>query len=473
MEEDSRGSRDHFIATRGSSVCSGFLHFYRQVASARIIASTRGFVIWYNGHMSVAKIKKRFYFAFARYFRHFATRVLQRWNPRIIAITGSAGKTTMLNLVENEIGDKAHYSHDANSAFGIPFDLLGLGGVRGSKLKWLYLLAAAPIKSWFRRYRQKFYVVEIDGERPHEAEFLATWLKPEVTIWVSVGKSHAIQFEKEVKNGHFENVEDAIIAEFASLPQNTKSLVYIDAASKAMTSATKGIKAKVKAIDKTKIKKYVVYPNSTDFTYGDTTFHFDHPEPKDISFNLLVLQDLMKYLKLPFKEDFSGIRMAPGRCSYFEGKNNLHIVDSSYNAHLISVASILDMTKRMHAEHKWLIMGDIVDQGEITKEEHEKLAKLIADVKPEKVILVGKRTKKYTAPKLKTLGISAVATLDPRKALEYIEKSTKGGETLVFKGSQYLEWVIEKLLKNPEDAKKLCRREKAAVNRRKKWGLDS
>ena len=131
------------------------------------------------------------------------------------------------------------------------------------------------------------------------------------------------------------------------------------------------------------------------------------------------------------------------------------------------------MTKRMHAEHKWLIMGDIVDQGEITKEEHEKLAKLIADVKPEKVILVGKRTKKYTAPKLKTLGISAVATLDPRKALEYIEKSTKGGETLVFKGSQYLEWVIEKLLKNPEDAKKLCRREKAAVNRRKKWGLDS
>ena len=423
--------------------------------------------------MSVAKIKKRFYFAFARYFRHFANRVLQRWNPRIIAITGSAGKTTMLNLVENEIGDKAHYSHDANSAFGIPFDLLGLGGVRGSKLKWLYLLAAAPIKSWFRRYRQKFYVVEIDGERPHEAEFLATWLKPEVTIWVSIGKSHAIQFEKEVKNGHFENVEDAIVAEFASLPQNTKSLVYIDAASKEMTSATKGIKAKVKAIDKTKIKKYVVYPNSTDFTYGDTTFHFDHPEPKDVSFNLLVLQDLMKYLKLPFKEDFSGIRMAPGRCSYFEGKNNLHIVDSSYNAHLISVASILDMTKRMHAEHKWLIMGDIVDQGEITKEEHEKLAKLIADVKPEKVILVGKRTKKYTAPKLKTLGISAVATLDPRKALEYIEKSTKGGETLVFKGSQYLEWVIEKLLKNPEDAKKLCRRERVAVNRRKKWGLDS
>lgn len=379
----------------------------------------------------------------------------------------------MLNLVEHEMGDLAHYSHDANSAFGISFDLLGLKGIRGSKIRWLYLFLATPIKCLFHRYRQKFYVVEIDGERPHEAEFLATWLKPEVTIWVSVGRSHAVQFEKEVEEGRFESLDEAIAAEFATLPQNTKKLVFIDADSKAMRSAVKGIKAKVIAIKKNEIKKYVVYPESTDFTYGDTTFHFNHPEPRDLAFHLLVLQDLMKYLKLKFKSDFTEMRIAPGRSSYFEGKNGLKIVDSSYNAHLISVASILDMVKRMHAEHKWLVIGDIVDQGSITSEEHERLAELIAEVEPEKVILVGRRTKEFTAPKLKALGVSAVATLDPKKALEYIEKKTKGNETLVFKGSQYLEWIIEKLLKNPEDAKKLCRRERAAVMRRKSWGLDS
>jgi hypothetical protein len=43
---------------------------------------------------------------------------------------------------------------------------------------------------------------------------------------------------------------------------------------------------------------------------------------------------------------------------------------------------------------------------------------------------------------------------------------------LIFKGSQYLEWIIEQLLAHPEDAKKLCRREKAAVARRKSWGLE-
>ena len=421
----------------------------------------------------IAKLMKRFYFVAAKYFRHFADRALKRWQPRVIAITGSAGKTTMLHLVEHEMGKKAHYSHDANSAFGVSFDILGLKGVRGSKLRWIHLFMAAPFKAFFSHHKEKFYVVEIDGERPHEAEFLAKWLKPEVTIWVSIGRSHAVQFEKEVEEGRFKNLDEAITAEFATLPQNTTKLVYIDASSKLMKTATQNIKAKVVPIKKNEIKKYVVYPDSTGFTYGDTTFHFNHPEPKDIAFNLLVLQDLMKYLKMPFKSDFSDITVAPGRSSYFKGKNGLEIVDSSYNAHMISMASILDMAKRMHADHKWLVVGDIVDQGSTEAEEHKKLAGLIADVEPEKVILVGRRTKKYTAPELKKLGVSAVATLDPRKALEYIEKRTKGRETLIFKVSQYLEWSIEKLLADPKDAKKLCRREKAAVQRRKSWGLDS
>ncbi|MBQ2623068.1 hypothetical protein IJG12_01970 [Candidatus Saccharibacteria bacterium] len=423
--------------------------------------------------MSVAKFKKRFYFVVARYFRHCANLVLKRWKPRIIAVTGSAGKTTMMMMLEHEIGKKAHFSHDANSAFGIPFDVLGLKGIRGSKLRWIWLLIAAPIKAVFTWRRKEFYVVEIDGERPHEAEFLAEWLKPEVTIWVSIGLSHAVQFEKIVNEGKFKSVEEAIAAEFANLPANTTKRVYIDAKSKIMVEATKGIDAKVIPINKTDLKKYVVYPDYTDFTYGDTTFHFDHPEPKDISFNLFVAKDLMKYLKLKFNPDFTGLKIAPGRCSHFKGIKGIDIIDSSYNAHMISMMSVLDMAKRMHAEHKWLIIGDIVDQGSLTEEEHIRLAKLIADVEPEKVILVGRRTKQFTAPELKKLGISAVATTDPRKALEYIEKRVRGRETLIFKGSQYLEWIIEKLLANPKDAKKLCRREKAAVARRKSWGLDS
>lgn len=430
-------------------------------------------LFFYNRVMTkIARLKKRFYFIVAGYFRFFANFALKRWSPRIIAITGSAGKTTMLHMVEFELEKDAHYSHDANSAFGVSFDLLGLKGVRGSKFRWLWLFIAAPIRSLYYKHKETFYVVEIDAERPREASFLAKWLKPEITLWISLGRSHAIQFEQEVKEGKFESLDLAITDEFAKLPENTKCLVFIDGDNELMCRATESIQARVSKFHKADIVKYSVYPTRTEFGTTSTTFRFDSPQPRDLAIQLLMLKDLMKYLKIPLKTDFSGMPLPPGRSSFFYGKNGVKIIDSSYNAHLISMESILAMARSMHASHKWLVIGDIVDEGDIEEEEHKKLADMIAKVNPEEIILIGKRTKAYTAPRLKELGLSPKTTLDPKTALKYIEKHTEGTETIIFKGSQYLEWIIEKLLENPEDAKKLCRREPAAVKRRKNRGLE-
>ena len=165
------------------------------------------------------------YLGVVRYFRFFANRSLKRWRPRVIAVTGSVGKTTLLNLLEVQLGERAHYSHNANSAYGITFDVLGIDGVRGSKLKWFYLFIVTPIRSLWFRHSEEFYVVEIDGERPKETEFLASWLKPEVTLWVSVGRTHAVYFDGQVKQGLFASVDEAIVHEFSFLPRYTSKLV--------------------------------------------------------------------------------------------------------------------------------------------------------------------------------------------------------------------------------------------------------
>jgi hypothetical protein len=432
----------------------------------------------------VMKFKKKFYFIVASYFRFFANFAFRRWHPRVIAITGSVGKTTMLNLVECTLGDKAHYSHDANSAYGIAFDMVNLRGVTGSKLRWFYLFLAVPLKSLFYKHQEEFYVVEIDGERPHEAEFLASWLKPEVTLWISLGLSHAVQFEQQVKDGLFSSLDKAITHEFAMLPQYTQKLVIIDGEVDLMNRALDSIKQKnltkatVIKCSKDAVKTYKVEPNHTSFILQGTAdsvsheYEFNRPMSKDIAIQLTMLETLVNYLKVKPRYDFSNLKLAPGRNSYFDGKNGLKIIDSSYNAHLISVKSILEMYKAMHVPHKWLVIGDIVDQGSIEGQEHAKLADEIIKVKPEQVILIGRRTKKYTAPILKKAGLNIYTTLDPREALKFLEENLTGQETLLFKGSQYLEWLIEKLLKNPEEAKYLPRREKAAIKRRQKRGLN-
>lgn len=419
----------------------------------------------------VMRLKKRFYFVAAGYFRFFANFALRRWKPRIIAVTGSAGKTTMLHLIEFELGERAHYSHDANSAFGISFDLLGMEGIRGSKWRWFKLIFQAPLRALYYQRKGEFYVVEIDGERPRETEFLATWLRPEVTLWVSLGLSHAIQFEREVTEGKFPSLDEAIAHEFATLPENTQKFVYIDGDQELMRKAIKNIPAKILEFRRSELKRYNVYPTRTDFVFDGASFHFSNPQPRDLAIQLLMLEKLVKYLEVPLKTDFSNLIMPPGRSSFFPGKNGLKLIDSSYNAHIISMESILDMARSLHAGHKWLIIGDIVEQGSLEAEEHQKLADLIAKVNPEMVILIGRRTKQYTAPRLRELGVETRTTLDPHKALKFIEENTNGDETLIFKGSQYLEWIIEQLLENPEDASRLPRREKAAVKRREKRGL--
>ncbi len=420
--------------------------------------------------ISTARIKKRLYLTVVRYFRFFANFSLRRWRPRVIAVTGSVGKTTLLNLLEVQLGDRAHYSHNANSAYGIAFDVLGMDGVRGSKLKWLYLFIAAPLRSLWFRHVQEFYVVEIDGERPRETEFLASWLRPEVTLWVSVGRTHAVYFDGQVKAGRFDTVEDAIVHEFSYLPKNTSKLVAYNADSELIVRAMNGIDGVEKvAVDDTALSSYTVWPDKTEFVVNDTTYTFSEPMPREVYVQLALLGALANYLGEPVAGDLSSYVQPPGRSNFFKGKNGVKLIDSSYNAHLISMESIIDLYKAMQTEEKWIVIGDIVEQGEAEAEEHAALGRLLREADFDRYVLVGRRTQKYTYPEMDAA--RTVTFLHPKDAAKYLDAELTGGETVLFKGSQYLEGVVEHLLENPDDAAKLPRQEPAAKKRRAKWGL--
>lgn len=420
--------------------------------------------------ISTARVKKKLYLTVVRYFRFFANFSLRRWKPRVIAVTGSVGKTTLLNLLEVQLGARAHYSHNANSAYGIAFDILGMDGVRSSKLKWFYLFIVAPIRSLWFSHKQEFYVVEIDGERPKETEFLATWLKPEVTLWVSVGRTHAVYFDGQVKSGQFATVEEAIVHEFSYLPKNTSKLVAYDADSDLISQAVSSVKqAKTIGVSKTALTSYKIWPDKTEFVVNNTTYTFANPMPEEIVTQLALLGVLADYLGESVVTDLSSYIQPPGRSNYFAGKNGVKLIDSSYNAHLISMESIINLYQKMQADQKWIVIGDIVEQGEAEAEEHAKLGDLLHSADFDRYVLVGRRTQKYTYPKLDPS--KSVTFLKPIDAVKYLQQELTGGETVLFKGSQYLEGVIEHLLENPEDTAKLPRQEPAAKKRRAKWGL--
>ena len=101
------------------------------------------------------------------------------------------------------------------------------------------------------------------------------------------------------------------------------------------------------------LKKYEIFPDKTTFKLkSGKEFDFAEPMPRDIAIQLLMLESLMDYLNVDVKTDLNDMTVAPGRNSFFEGKNDLKIIDSSYNAHLISVRSILEMSKEMPEKKK-------------------------------------------------------------------------------------------------------------------------
>src|SRR6266550_454179 len=105
------------------------------------------------------EVKKILYFPLAWYFRFFASVRLKRWDPKIVIATGSSGKTTLLHLLESQVGDKAKYSHHANSIYGIPFDILDLHRESFQTIEWVGLILRAPIAAFKKPPVEKIYIV--------------------------------------------------------------------------------------------------------------------------------------------------------------------------------------------------------------------------------------------------------------------------------------------------------------------------
>ncbi|HSX53617.1 MAG TPA: Mur ligase family protein [Patescibacteria group bacterium] len=420
-------------------------------------------------------LKKRLYFVVAAYFAFWAKFVLRRWKPRIVVITGSSGKTSVLHIAEAQMGTQAIYSHHANSAIGIPFHVLGMEPNVSSKADWLVRLVAAPFNIFRSLPPQKLYVVEADSDRPHEGNFIANFLKPEVTIWVSLSHTHSMNFDSLVKNGTFPSHEAAIAKEFSDFVAATTKLVLANGDQpelvRELARAKRGVE--VKQLSTKAVTNYELTSSQTIFTIGGQKFTVPGLHPKEVGIGLQMISELTKYFDLPSETSYTQLKLPPGRSNILKGIKNTTIIDSTYNNGLGAVKAILELYKAYPAEHKWLVIADILEQGSLESDEHKRLAEEISKISVDRVVLLGKRTHEYSYPTLKDKlpEGTVVSFVLAGEVLDYLQKELKGGETILFKGAQGLEGVIEQLLADPKDAKQLVRRGTTWTKRRQAWGL--
>ena len=415
----------------------------------------------------IKKIKKIFYFPLAYYFRFFAKIQLLLWRPQIVVVTGSSGKTTLLHLIESQLGNKARYSHFANSSYGIPFDILGLKRKTLKPDEWIFLFLAAPFNAFKIPPREKLYIVEADCDRPGEGKFLATLLKPRITLWTNSSLTHSMNFDNLASQGLAWEAREAIAHEFGYFLEFTKKLCIVNGDFTLIRKNLKRTQAQVESVSKNLLNDYKVFKNHTEFTIDNKKYSIKFIVPKDTFYALAMTNLLVETLGIPHDPSFSKFYLPPGRCSVFKGIKNTTIIDSSYNATPDGVRTILEMFNQTPFQNKWLVLGDMIELGNEEKEEHEKLGGLIKTMKLSNIILVGPRVSQYVSPIIP----NAQIFLMPKEALDYLQTNIKGKETILFKGARFLEGIIQHLLADKDDTSKLCRQEKVWKERRRQWEL--
>lgn len=421
----------------------------------------------------IGQLKDILFFPIAYYFAFWAKIRLSRWRPRVIVITGSSGKTTLFHLVEAQLGDKAHYSHHANSAIGIPFDILDLHRKTLKPSEWISIIVKAPSQAFKKPYAEKFYVAECDADRPGEGKFLANLLKPEITLWVSTSRTHSMNFDTLVPE-KFKSVEDAIAFEFGNFAEHTQKLLIVDGDSELMTNQLPRTQAAVESVRIATLTHYALSKEGTEFKTDNATYRFKNILPKEVFYSLEMCRLLTEYLEIPYDKSYKNLSLPPARSSLFRGVKNITIIDSTYNANFSSMSAILSMFQAFPAKTKWIVIGDMLEQGKQEQEEHEKLAHLVLKQEAKRIVLLGPRVKKYTYPILKEKlnhDIPLDVFENPKEVLNLLQEKIKGGETILFKGARFLEGVIENLLLDKKEKVLLARREKVWDERRRKWGL--
>lgn len=420
------------------------------------------------------KIKSLLYFPIASYFKFFAKISLKKWRPQIVVVTGSSGKTTLLHLLESQIGNKAKYSHHANSSFGIPFDILDLQRKSFQLSEWIGFVLQAPVKVFQKPPKEKIYVVEADCDRPGEGKFLSELLHPDIVLLLNIFRTHSMNFDSLVSQNKYKTVDEAIGYEFGFFLQNCKKLALINGDLPVVVKQEKRSQAKIIEVTKKNyLNGYQIEDDKTKFTIKNQHYSFNALLPEEMFYSIAMGKEVTEQLGLSFDPSFRHFSLPQGRSTLFKGIKNTTLVDSTYNGNLSSTEAVLKMFEKLSAKIKWVVLGDMLELGESEKEEHEKLAKLLASMNLEKIVLYGPRTAKYTAAKLPDLGVSSkkiVKVQSLKEVNNYLHEHIDGGEAILFKGSQsmLLEGVIEGLLENNDEANKLPRREAFWQKRREK-----
>ena len=420
------------------------------------------------------------YFIFAGYFRFFASIVLKRWKPRILVVTGTAGKTSALYLLASVLKTKysVYVSEKANSAIGISYCILGISPTTYFPLEFVWFFFTTPFRCLYlfiMKRKETIFAVELDVDRPGEMAFMCQYIYPEVIYWVSSYAMHTQSFAPLVQKGLFKDEVSATTQEYANIVRggHTVLRLIVSADNKYIREALQGLKPIPWYIAKNTIQSWTIGTKRTTYKIKleseIITFTIDRIVQKNFGYTAAAVYKIGDYFDINRQDILEILKQyvfPPGRSTILAGVHNTTIIDSSYNSSFEACKGMLELLSSYTRRRKIAVFGDMRELGRLSESEHIKLAKEIAVNAIDQVVLVGPHMQEYVLPYLLASGYTEETvhffSSSYQAGIFLKERLSEEGDIILLKASQntlFFEIIAEMMLENKEDVSLLCRRE--------------
>lgn len=340
---------------------------------------------------------------------------------KVIAVTGSAGKTTTKDLIFSVLSQKydcLKTEGNYNNHIGLPLTLLNLTA------------------------EKEIAVLEMGMSALGEIGLLAKIAEPDLGIVTNVAAAHLKQL------GSLENIAQAKKELIDQLKESdTAILNYDNYYTRKMGEATAAeviyfgfeTGADLQTLNYYFDRKKEILNFNVE--YGDEVYDFKFNKAgKHNIYNAMAAIITAFKLKLNLGEIQQGLlqtKFSSNRMEFIELNNGSRIINDSYNANPLAVKAALDVLSQLKAERKIAILASMLELGSESKVKHQEIGAYAAEKEIDLLITIGSKAKNIAAGAESKMQTEKIVILNNnQECIDFLAAEIKTDDLVLIKGSR-------------------------------------
>lgn len=406
--------------------------------------------------------------------------LLGRKKPKIIAITGSVGKTSTKDAIYSVIKHKvrARKSEKSfNSDIGVPLTVLGLPNPSPNFFGWIVNIFEGLAIALFQKDYPDWLVLEIGIDRPGDMAAITVWIKPDVAVLTRLPDMPAhveyfgtpeevirekLQLVSALKpDGVFVyNRDDERVRDVATTLRQRVVGFSRYSLSDFTASADKIIYESGRAVG---IECALTHGGEAVVMRVEGSLGVQH------AYNYAAAVAVGSLLGVDLSEAAEALRghvPPPGRMRLLPGLKDALIIDDTYNSSPAAMSRALQALKEVKGvTRKIAVLGDMLELGQFSVQAHQEAGAQVTE-SADILITVGVRARGIAKGALEhgLLSEQILQYDDAYLAGNELEMMLREGDVVLIKGSQSmrLERVVEEIMLHPEEAETMLVRQEEA-----------